>query len=188
MKPMTSSTPPVAHHQRPPRPFGLSLAVLASAILFGLLPIVESAITLALSNYQVIEEGLASGIRLSNYDPFVSIAQIALSGVFLLLAILTWRGRPKAIRYIFPLGVLLFALGNVLLRLWPALSTPTNLLDGIDSGREAAQNYLRGQLIITVLTAIYCLWFSNRWSARAFFRGSYTESDLTMLAEVFPSD
>ncbi|MCS6834653.1 MAG: hypothetical protein NZ750_01370 [Anaerolineae bacterium] len=179
---MTASATSTAP-QRPLRPFGLSLAILASAILFGLLPIAENAITLALSNYQIIEEGLASGIRLSNYDPSASILQIVLSGIFLLLAILTWRGRPQAMRYAFPLAVLAFALGNIVWRLWPALSMPANLLDGIDSAREVAQSYLRGQLVITILTAAYCLWFSNRWSARAFFRGYYTDYDLTMLAE-----
>jgi len=184
---MTTSQLSTTHPQRPLRPFGLSLAILASAVLFGLLPVVESAITLALSNYQVVEEGLASGIRLSNYDPATSFVQMALSGIFLVLAVLAWRGKPKTMRYVFPLAVLAFAVGNILLRLWPALSMPANLLDGIDSAREATQSYLRGQIIITALTALYCLWFSNRWSARAFFRGSYTEADLAILTEQSPS-
>jgi len=180
---MTPPVHPITSDTRPPRPFGLSLAILASAILFGFLPIVESLITLALMDYQVIEEGLASGVRLSNVDPTLNVAQIIVSAGFLLLAVLAWRGRPSAIRYAFPLSVLAFALASVLLRLWPALNTPPNIADGIDSGREASQSYLRGQLILTILTAIYALWFSNRWSARAFFRGSYTESDLAMMAE-----
>ena len=166
----------------PRRPFGLSIALITSSLIFSFVPLTEVFITLSLASYRFSAGGGSlSGIDVIGFNPISPLLQFGVSILFLAVALLAWRGHPRWMRYAFQGAVLLCTAYMLGLRILPSLFAPLDLSVGVDSAREATLAYLRGQLLIVLLTSLYSLWFSNRWSARAFYRGYYTEQDLALI-------
>lgn len=180
-----TETPSVT--ERPGRPLGLSLAILACVCLFSLFPLGELGLKLIIQErFSRFEE-----IMIPSFDeeePFVgAIAsggsvtlvtetelwlQAGLGVAFLIVCIFAWRGRPPWVRYVLFVMVLGLTLLSAAITLSQLLSPPA-LEDGITSADGFFQQARCGQLVLTILIPLYMIWYMNRAPARAFYRGYY---------------
>ncbi len=167
---------------KPKRPLGLTLAIFASMMLFSIVPLAQTLFVLGINGYQGQgDSGIVSGISISNFDPVPYLTRAFLAFLFLALCIFTGLGRPRAMRFIFPIGVFLFGGSVILSQILPAFITPVTLEEGIDSGVPLRQTVQWGYFFMILTVTTYSIWFANRWSSRAFFRGHYTEKDLELM-------
>ena len=168
---------------KPPRPFGLSLAIFASVMLYSLLPLLQVAmvliVQLRLRNMELRIPGgdgeiapLAVGGDFTGVPSGGLILQTVLAIAFLAIAVMAWRGRPSWIRVALIVSVL-GLLGLTALSTASTLLTSPTLETGIDSGEPLRQSFQWGRLIVSALIALYVLWYMNRGPARAFYRGYY---------------
>jgi hypothetical protein len=167
---------------KPQRPFGLTIAILYTWLVMTIIPLLSVGIVFWLNSYRFNDEnGGMGGINISNF----SVAPLVITMFFALvigfIGILTWMGKPNYMRYVFPAMVVIVAMvvffGNVL----PTLTTPPNIADGLDSSQNVSRSGLSAYTVMLLVCAVYVVWFCNRWSARAFFRGYYTDKDLNQL-------
>jgi hypothetical protein len=100
------------------------------------------------------------------------ILQAALAAGFFVIAALTWRGRPAAMRLVMVLAVIALTVIQFLSTVLSA-SGEQNLETGISSGDSLLQSLSVGQLAMNLLVLLYVIWYLNRGPARAFFRGHY---------------
>ncbi len=174
-----------AGNTRPARTFGLSLAILASVMLFSLLPLMQVAMILLMRarvqsmSLDVPGEADAVAPMLSG-GSFTGVAdvnlmvQAVLGLVFLVIALFAWRGRPGWIRFVTLGAVLALTLITIGLSVTSLLANP-DLAVGIDSGEAIARVLLSGRLLLSVLLAFYVVWYMNCGPARAFYRGYYLQ-------------
>jgi hypothetical protein len=157
----------------PPRTLGISIALAGSAILFGILPLLQLAYIAWLTQYVAVDpEGGMAGFRVSGVDPVPVAGQIIASVGFLLMTAQAWRGRPAWMRQVYSLAVFLFSIvliGSGLRQM--AASSP--LGEGITSMDDFWRNAQFLQVAGVAVLGVYVVWYLNRWPARAFFRGSY---------------
>ena len=168
---------------KPGRTVGLSLAILASAMLFSILPLIQVALVLGL-RYRMQQVNLpipgeatpaapiATGGDFTGVPDFNLVVQTVLAVIFLVIAICAWIGRPRWIRLATWVAVLVLTLVTAYLSIAPLLSRP-DPSQGIDSGASIAQTLLSGRLLLSILVALYVVWYMNRGPARAFYRGYY---------------
>jgi len=92
---------------RPPRPFGLTLAIMVAWLLFTLIPLAITALVFYINQYVYRDAftGAMSGFALTNFQvlPFVVVIVAAVLMGF--VGLFTWRGRPAFMRVVFPLTV-----------------------------------------------------------------------------------
>ncbi len=167
---------------KPQRTLGLSLAILASAVLFSILPLLQVAMILLIrQRFQGVSlsvpgedavSPLAVGGSFSGIEDYSLILQAVLGIVFLLIAVGAWRGRPPWIRFAMLASVLVLTGVTVALSLLPLITSP-DLDQGIDSGAAIRRVLLSGRLLLSVLVALYVVWYVNRGPARAYYRGYY---------------
>lgn len=178
--------------QRPRRPLGLSLAIIASALLFSILPLLQVGFVgliqsrfAALGSTEVTyPDGqtvtpLASGVEVEIVNPTALIIQVVVSLVFLTIAVMTWVGRPRQIRYIFLAAVLTLAGLSIMTLIIQVLNPPTLQTTGLSSGDDVGQRLRWSEILVSVLVPLYVVWYVNRAPARAFFRGYYLEDERT---------
>ena len=167
---------------KPGRTLGLSLAIIASAMLFSILPLLQVAILL-LARYRLQQTNLAApgeaavnpiavGGSFEGGSDASLIVQVVLGVIFLVIAVCAWRGRPRWIRFAMIAGVVVLTLVTVGFSIAPLLSSP-DVQQGIDSGAALRQTLLSGRMIMSLLVALYVVWYVNRGPARAFYRGYY---------------
>ena len=168
---------------KPGRTVGLSLAILASAMLFSILPLTQVALVLTI-RYKVQQVSLPFPGETSPTAPIASsgdvtgvsdlylAVQIVLAVVFLIIAVCAWIGRPRWIRLAMWVAVLILTLVTAALTITPLLAPP-DATQGFDSGTSIVQTLLSGRLLLSVLVALYVVWYMNRGPARAYYRGYY---------------
>lgn len=168
---------------KPGRTLGLSLAILASVMLFSLLPLMQVAM-IALIRYRLQSASLpipgesepvtpmAVGGAFSGVSDLSLTVQALLGIVFLGIAVCAWRGRPTWIRFVMLASVVVLTLVTIGFSLVPLVSAP-ELSGGIDSGEALRDMLLSGRLLLSVLVALYVVWYVNRGPARAYYRGYY---------------
>jgi hypothetical protein len=170
---------------RPPRTFGLSLAILVSVLLYSVLPLMQGGAVLLLEwrLRQAEAELETGGTPMDAFDvggdftglPDALVAFQIVSGVFfLLIAFLAWRGRPRRIRWVMLAAVVALTVINIASSL-SALNAQIDLNAGLDSGADAAASLVITRLLFTILVPLYVIWYMNRAPARAFYRGSYAD-------------
>ncbi|MCU0514795.1 MAG: hypothetical protein MUE40_19750, partial [Anaerolineae bacterium] len=159
-------------HAKPPRPLGLSLAIMVSVFVFAIIPLVSVAVLLQINNrvYNVSDTGEFSGISLPGFAPEPLLVYAATAIFFLVMGLVAWRGRVPAMRVAFPALNVLYGL-VILLSLGGESSV---WQEGMDSLQATRDNIRVIYLAVMVMVVIYVTWFMNRWSARAFYRGHYT--------------
>jgi len=162
--------------EKPGRTLGLSLAIIISVALFSLLPIAQVIFYLSLQQQFQAIEFLESGGAIGGSMPIVSnvslIIPVVNGIIFLIIAGFAWRGKPQSIRFIFVGAVVFITLTTVILTV-SALQPPPDLSQGIDSGGDLSRSLLTARLVMSVLVALYVIWYVNRGPARAFYRGYY---------------
>lgn len=166
---------------KPKRPFGVSIAILTGIALFAIMPLFIAAVLIYLNNRVYLEgDGGFSGLSFLGLSTPAIVFYTVAAVLFLGIALLAWRGRPAAMRFIFPIMVLVMAL--LMSGLIGLAGSNTNSLEsGIDSAQTARQIFRDGYVVIILLVVVYVGWFFNRWSARAFYRGYYTPHDIALL-------
>jgi hypothetical protein len=171
---------------KPSRPFGLTLAILAAWLFFTAIPLSITALIFYISSYVYRDQatGMTSGMSLTNFQVLPFAVVIAAAVLMAFVGLFTWIGRPAAMRFVFPALVFTYTLVTLLGVLLPLLSAPPTLIEGADSGQQVFGVLFSGYTGMTLLLTLYTVWFCNRWSARAFFRGYYTEKDKRAMAEI----
>ncbi len=173
----------MASSARPPRTVGLSLAILASGMLFSVLPLLQMMLLLLLryrfSRIDLAAPGQADGVAplavggdFIGIDSSIVTLQTLMGIVFLGIAVLAWRGRPAWIRFAMLAAVLILTLVTVALSIAPLFAQP-NPAQGFDSGDALRRTLLSGRLLLSIFVALYVVWYINRGPARAFYRGYY---------------
>jgi len=164
---------------RPGRPFGVTLAIIASACLFSILPLLQIGIILMVRQHFLNMDFQDSGLDLiAMGGDFLGVSesslllQLFLGLGFLVIAILAWRGRPSSVRFALIGAVFVLTALKLVSVVAPFFTTPdfqagTSSLDGI------MRSLGTGQLILEVLVLLYVVWYMNRGPARAFYRGYY---------------
>ncbi len=167
-----------ADNLRPPRTFGLSIAIISSVILFTVMPLAQ-VIWLGLLRWRLRDLDYGSGL-----PPFAVggdygdigggqlIIRVAFGLLFLMIAAFAWTGRPRGIRWIMLAAVLIMTAFTIIVTLVPLFQAQT-LAQGIDSGDTFRHVILGAQLFLSVLIPLYVVWYINRGPARAFYRGYY---------------
>ena len=164
----------INNDRRPGRPLGVTLAIIASMLLYTCWPILQVVTILRLNSLMDTQDGITTGIQLTNVPEFVYFVQVFLSLVFFFVALLAWRGRPAIMRFVLVGAVLFFTVFSVVSNILPILLSQPSLTEGgLDSGQEVAKQLTTGQLIFTILLPVYVIWFMNRGPSRAFYRGFY---------------
>lgn len=171
---------------RPPRTFGLIVAIVTSAIMFSFIPLAQVGIVIAIQTHvgaavatipdpsgsDGTMEAFASGANFQGAEPARLAVQTILALTFLVIAALAWRGRMPRMRLIYSVSIALYSTLTIVLALQAVLS-PVDISQGIDSGTEIARTLSLLQALTTTLIMLYVLWYVNRAPARAFFRGYY---------------
>lgn len=167
---------------RPGRPFGVTLAILLSALFFSILPMAFVGMRVAIESYVsqqrvlvlpngdiVTDEGLSGAESETVFESEELALQAAISGGFLLIAFLAWRGRPRQMRFVLMAAVL----GLAGLFLWQALEQ-FNAQERSGGSLDSLLRFLsQGSVLLYVLIPLYVVWYLNRGPARAFYRGYY---------------
>ncbi|MBA3872282.1 MAG: hypothetical protein H0X30_24330 [Anaerolineae bacterium] len=176
--------------QRPPRPFGVTLAILASLILFTCFPLMEVGILLSVrlhfSNLTLAGDGpqpFAMGADFLGISDNKIFLQALIALIFLIIAFFAWRGRRPFMRYILMLTCVGLTLFNILNVVVGQLSQQ-NLNIGTTSLDSIVNALSLGQFALGLLVTFYVVWYLNRGPARAFYRGYY----LPMPTESSPGD
>lgn len=183
--------------KRPGRPFGVAVAIIAGIFLFSLLPLLQVGMMLVLRqhflNVANSDEAFLPSASGTDFIGGVSANQLALQAglalVFLIIALMTWRGRPSKMRFIYVGAVVLLTLIKFAAVMSQAAQRG-DLQSGLSSGDDLSRTLAVGQLVIEFLVTLYVVWYMNRGPARAFFRGHYLprleESAADVLASSAP--
>jgi hypothetical protein len=171
------------NHQKPPRTIGIALAIIIGALLYTLTPTAIVAFTWTLQR-RMADSGVTVGIdparAMGGSSGFLSVSSTELAlwligaVIFLIVAVLTWRGRPSSMRFIYVVAVIIMPV--YYLSLWfYRTSKDQQLLQ--EAGALTPQTTFTGlcstAAIFPALATLYIIWYMNRGPARAFFRGYY---------------
>ena len=151
-----------AHTERVVRPLGLSIAILATAILYGVAPLLEVYFVHRLS-MTAEESFVLGGADISQW----AWIEGAVGGVILALCALAWWGRPAWIRHVLVAVVLAATAVNVYRIIDAAVSPSNAVYDGL--AQSALRGWLVCQLPALAFNPLYTMWYLNRAPARAFY-------------------
>ncbi|MBZ0298270.1 MAG: hypothetical protein K8J31_00930 [Anaerolineae bacterium] len=161
---------------KPGRPLGLSIAIIISLMLYTLLPFAQVIFMLSLrqqfQTIEFLEAGGAIGGDLKGLQDLNLLLPVLNGVIFLVVAVLAWRGGSRLIRPVFVLSVVLITMVTILLTV-RAMGIPPSAQAGLDSATAAVDTLLEARIIASVLIALYVIWYANRGPARAFYRGYY---------------
>lgn len=171
------------HTPKPGRTLGVSLAILASVMLFSIFPFLQlSMLAIINTRLQSVDmplpeqddtvAPLAVGGDIGGIASAGLIIQAAVGVVYLVIAFFAWRGRPAWIRFAMIVTVVIMTGVTIGLSLSTLITQP-ELTQGIDSGEALRRVLLSGQMLLSILVALYVVWYMNRGPARAYFRGYY---------------
>jgi hypothetical protein len=151
------------------RPLGLTIAIYATAIIYGLLPVLEVYFLRRLN--ATAEEALVpGGVGITTWNWLAA----AFGGVVLVVCVLAWWGRPPWIRFVL-MGILLFLTAVYLFRIVEAWNTEPDPITG-GQVQETWRDMLNCQLPVLIVVPLYVVWYLNRAPARAFYRRVPLES------------
>jgi hypothetical protein len=168
--------------KQPSRTIGISLAVMLGIMFYTVIPIIQIGFTLYIRSSTNGFEASVGG----NIDPiggpygFTAISDFELliriipAILYLLFAIMAWRGKPHSMRYIIVMtAILIFG--------WHCLLTYLRVRSYQEAGIFASTLYedrlQNTYLMMMGLTTLYIAWYLNRAPARAFFRGYYLQDN-----------
>lgn len=167
--------------QKPGRPLGLSIAVITSVMLFSILPFIQVLFYLSIKwrfrDIQFMEGGGASGVDIIGLSDTTLIVQAVIAILFLIIAILAWRGQPPSMRYIFMGSVVLLTAITIASTILGSGGQP-DIEQIFDPMAALSNSLVRARMIVSILIMIYVLWYVNRGPARAFYRGYYLDDAL----------
>lgn len=178
---------------RPGRPFGVTIAILISVLFFSVLPLLFVGMRVAIEDYVtrpkeiILPDGTVttdaglSGIEESAFTSAEVVFQVGVSLAFVVVAVFAWRGRPKYMRFVLMVSVLLLA--GILI-----FQQVTGVQDANRDGGSLdniVSVLLQGQVIAYIILPLYVVWYLNRAPARAFYRGYYLPEEVEYLRELY---
>jgi hypothetical protein len=148
--------------ERVRRPLGVTFAVLATALWFGIFPLIKLYFLIRLGNV-VEDNGMSSGVEITTWN----YIETSLGLVILALCVLAWLGRPSWIRY----GLVAAIAVPTLITLYQIFHTLSEAVDPIFGGpeEEAWRRVLGCQVPGLLIIPLYVAWYLNRAPSRAFF-------------------
>ncbi len=170
--------------ERPGRPLGVILAIVASVLLYTIVPLLLVGQVLLVEQHftrmepaipvdgETIVPAMSGGDLRGGITDWHLILQSALALGFLALAAAAWRGRPPMMRYVFSGAVVLLTLLTLVPMLWPGVFNASQDLSG-GSLDDALRSLGFAQAAMYIVVPVYVVWYLNRGPARAFFRGYY---------------
>ncbi len=142
---------------RPGRPIGLTIALLACTILYGIYPLLEAVLFIS------VNARMGSGIS-------ARLAMALVMGVaFLLLLIPAWRGRPPAIRLILIGAVLVVAVINLAFLLGDAAAQQNPF--ELNAASQIGQTINTCSLLAQLAIPLYVVWYLSRYPSRNYYAG-----------------
>lgn len=153
----------MAERARVRRPPGVTLALLAVGVLYGLRPLLEAALyrRLEVTTHEALIPG---GVKVSVWSGIEGI----FGGVMLVLCLLAWLGWPARIRWVLIAAMVALTAVN-LVRILQAWGTDPDPIFG-GQVQSTLRSALLCQLPLMVVVPLYVVWYLNRAPARAFFR------------------
>ncbi|NDJ76407.1 MAG: hypothetical protein GYB65_09120 [Chloroflexi bacterium] len=145
------------------RPLGVTLALVATGVLYGILPLLEVYLLQELEA-TAGEAYIQGGVSISTWK----VLQALYGGVVLMICIWAWWGRPPWVRFVLIGAILLPTLFN----LWRVIDAWTSEIDPVFGGQaqEASRTFLLNcYLPGIILVPLYVVWYLNRAPARAFY-------------------
>ncbi len=141
---------------RRPRPLGLTIALLACTLLYGLYPLALAVFYLV---FALRRQSSGADLR--------ALMQLILSVGLLALVIPAWRGRPPQIRRILTLAVLGLMVLNLAFAAADLSVQPAGVM--ADSTSDARRVVDLCAFPVYLLVSLYIAWYLNRYPARAFY-------------------
>lgn len=145
------------------RPLGLTIAILATGVFYGLMPLLEVYFLRRL-DATAEEAYILGGVDTTTWTTVQGI----IGGAILVVCVLAWIGRPPWIRWVL-IGAILVPTAISLFRVFEAWTDPINPITG-GQAQETVQGFLRCQGPLLILVPLYVLWYLNRAPSRAFYR------------------
>lgn len=142
------------------RPLGLTIALAACTLLYGLYP-------LALGLFYVT---MAVRRQASGLDARAALTLLTSVG-FLVLLIPAWRGRPPRVRLILTLAVLALAVLNLAFAATDLLAPAASGGALLDTLSEAERTVNLCAFPVYGLVTLYVVWYLNRRPSRNFYGG-----------------
>ena len=175
--------------QKPPRPLGVTLAIVTSTVVFSFWP--AMLVLLVVTINQRVDQAcgdLNSLLPEAQAEQFVCgsnfaagftierlLLQIGISIAFLLIAFFAWRGRPPVMRFVLMGTVVLLPALTIIASVLPVLNGDSEGASG-GSSDWLLSSFQWGHLVTLLLVPLYVIWYLNRGPARAFYRGRYIEA------------
>jgi hypothetical protein len=136
------------------RPLGLTIALLACTVLYGLYPLGEALLF------------LTAAVRTNEAISARVVLTLVLSVGFLLMLIPAWAGRPPQMRIILAITVLAL-MGINLAFVIGDLAGRQNALP--DAASQFSQTVDYCSLLLQTLVPLYVIWYLNRYPSRAYY-------------------
>jgi hypothetical protein len=156
---MKSSARTVKHY----RPLGLSIAIVATAILYGIFPLMPVVFLLLINT-----QGRTIGAELVDS---LALLNAALGLLILAASVLAWLGRPQWARWIL-IALVVLATALRLYGVMQTIFSRTSSISEVGGNLSAlAQPLAWCQLPLLILVPLYIAWYMNRAPARAFYTG-----------------
>jgi hypothetical protein len=173
---------------KPQRTFGLSIAIIASTIIFSIIPLFQVGMVLRLQQFlnerefelPTTDEGvttnpIAIGGDFTGVSTLSLITQTVFAVGFLAIAVFAWRGKPQRIRVVMIAAVIGLTVLSIA-QSFATMTTQPNVSQGIDSGAELSRSLACVSLFFQIAVPLYVVWYLSRAPARAFYRGYYLET------------
>jgi hypothetical protein len=143
------------------RPLGLSVAIVATAVLYGIGPLMPILLLLWVNT-----EGHSMGAQLIDSLAWINVG---LSLLILVASVLAWIGRPYWARWLL-IGLVLLATALRIYQVAQSMSAGPGEVGGNLSA--LTQPLALCQLPLLILVPLYIAWYMNRAPARAFYGDS----------------
>lgn len=170
---------------KPHRPFGVSLAILLSMMIYVFIPMVLVVFFLASNDvFYRIESQAMAGVDINGMDSESFLGASIIAVVVFVLGLAAWRVRSEWIRRLYSISVLIAGVLATAALVLSVQSGP-NLQNGIDSMTEAARDNVAIFVFFIVAITAFIVWMMQRWSAKAFYRGYYTEEDYIRIQKTY---
>ncbi len=174
---------------RPPRPLGVTLAIFASTVLFSLFPLVQVMLFFNVRQHFIGQsfdstygDPIISGTEVLGIPDTLLMFQAFVAIIFLVIAVMAWRGRPPQMRFVLMGAVLFLTVLRFILTISPSI-TPPDPQAGYSSLDSILALLNSTQFVLNLLVMLYVIWYLNRGPARAFYRGYYLPPPETAATE-----
>lgn len=162
---MKSSTKPAKKAVRRYRPLGVSIAILATAALYCILPIFPALLIGIVALRRPGDISDLAGQFLGGPLGWISAV---LGLITLLVCVFAWLGRPARSRWTL-IGLVWLATALRLIQTAQALAAHSSVGTVGGSGDAVTRSIALCQLPMLILVPLYITWYMNRAPARAFY-------------------